>query len=210
MRQNSKTTDDVLTACLCLKVEQADILPTEMVFTVKELPRLGHVVKLTNSSDAAASPVLDYIHAFTQDDVDQGRILYVSASIQVYCHVIYTVVEQIIFPRVRVSQRPVCLRQGNDAFTVDVSNGFTTVEDLEVSVNIVPRFIPLQTFNFSVKEGLSRVIDADIVNITHPFYSSGNIDFMVEEAPQHGDIRHRDGDEVTYFTWEEVCRSKRE
>lgn len=81
-------------------MDQADILPTEMVFTIKELPRLGHVVKLTNSSDGTASPVLDYIHAFTQDDVDQGRILYVSASIQVYCHVIYTVVEQIIFPRV--------------------------------------------------------------------------------------------------------------
>lgn len=66
------------------QVEQADIVPTEMVFTIKELPRLGHVVKLTNSSsEGSASPVLDYIHTFTQDDVDQGRILYVSASIQV-------------------------------------------------------------------------------------------------------------------------------
>lgn len=94
----------MLMVCLCFKVDQADILPTEMVFTIKDLPRLGHVVKLTNSSDGTASPVLDYIHTFTQDDIDRGHILYVSASIQVYCHVIYTVVEQIIFPRVRVSQ----------------------------------------------------------------------------------------------------------
>lgn len=67
------------------QVEQADIVPTEMVFTIKERPQLGHVVKLTNSSsdEGTAMPVLDYIHAFTQDDVDQGRILYVSASIQV-------------------------------------------------------------------------------------------------------------------------------
>ncbi|TNN79824.1 Chondroitin sulfate proteoglycan 4 [Liparis tanakae] len=158
-----------------LKVDQADILSTEMVFTVKQPPHLGHVVKLTNGSDAAASPVLDYIHSFTQDDIDQGRILYVSASIQ-----------------------------GDDAFTVDVSNGFTTVEDLRVSVNIVPRLIPVQTFNFTVKEGFSRPIDADIVNISHPFYTSANIDFVVEEAPQHGEIRYLDGDEVTYFTWEEL------
>ncbi|KAM9352065.1 chondroitin sulfate proteoglycan 4 [Symphorus nematophorus] len=158
-----------------LKVDQADILPTEMVFTIKEPPRLGHVVKLTNSSDSTASPVLDYIHSFTQEDIDQGRILYVSASIQ-----------------------------GTDAFTVDVSNGFTTVEDLQVSVNIVPRLIPLQTFNFTVKEGLSRAINAEIVNISHPFYSSANIDFFVEEAPQHGDLRYLDGDELSYFTWEEM------
>ncbi|KAK7891797.1 hypothetical protein WMY93_023760 [Mugilogobius chulae] len=64
-----------------LKVEQADILPTDMVFTVKVPPRLGHVVKMTNGSDAD-SPVLDYIHSFTQDDIDSGRILYVSAYIQ--------------------------------------------------------------------------------------------------------------------------------
>ncbi|XP_074490024.1 chondroitin sulfate proteoglycan 4 [Sebastes fasciatus] len=158
-----------------LKVDQADILPTEMVFTIKAPPRLGHVVKMTNSSDSTASPVLDYIHSFSQEDIDQGRILYVSASIQ-----------------------------GNDAFTVDVSNGFTSVEDLHVSVNIVPRLIPLITFNFTVKEGLSRVINAEIVNISHPFYSSANIDFVVEEPPQHGDIRYLDGDELPYFTWEEL------
>ncbi|XP_036963772.1 chondroitin sulfate proteoglycan 4 isoform X2 [Acanthopagrus latus] len=162
-----------------LKVDQADIVPTEMVFTIKEPPRLGHVVKMTNSSDSTASPVLDYIHTFTQEDVDQGRILYVSASVQ-----------------------------GNDAFTVDVSNGFTTVEDLRLSVNIVPRIIPLQTLNFTVKEGLSRAVNAQIVNISHPFYSSANIDFIVEESPQHGDLRYVDGDELTYFTWDEMKRGQ--
>uniref|UniRef100_A0A665UH47 Laminin G domain-containing protein n=1 Tax=Echeneis naucrates TaxID=173247 RepID=A0A665UH47_ECHNA len=158
-----------------LKVDQADILPTEIVFTMKELPRFGHVVKMTNSSDGTASPVLNYIHTFTQDDIDQGHILYVAASMQ-----------------------------GSDAFTVDVSNGFTTVEDLQISVNIVPQLIPVQTFNFTVKEGLSRAINTEIVNISHPFYSSINIEFMVAESPQHGDLRYLHGDELNYFTWEEV------
>ena len=74
-------------------MDQADIVPTEMVFTIKEPPRLGHVVKMTNSSDSTASPVLDYIHTFTQEDVDQGRILYVSASVQVDCHLLCSGVE---------------------------------------------------------------------------------------------------------------------
>ncbi|XP_041853033.1 chondroitin sulfate proteoglycan 4 [Melanotaenia boesemani] len=158
-----------------LKVEQADILSTEMVFTIKEPPQLGYVVKLTNRSDTMATPVLDHIHSFTQEDINQDHILYVSASIQ-----------------------------GDDVFTVDVSNGFTTVENLHVTVNIVPRLIPIQTFNFTVKEGLSRSINADIINISHPFYSLAIIEFVVEKPPQHGDIRYLDGDELAYFTWDEM------
>ncbi|XP_056138170.1 chondroitin sulfate proteoglycan 4 [Lampris incognitus] len=160
-----------------LQVKQADILPSEMVFTIKEPPRLGHVVMLVNNSDSTASPVLDYIHSFTQEDVNQGHILYVSASVQ-----------------------------GSDAFRADVSNGFTTVEGLQVSVNIVPRLIPVHSLNFTVREGAGASVTADILNISHPFYSSVNIDFMVDEPPQHGDLRYLDGDELdlTSFTWEEV------
>lgn len=99
---------------------------------------------------------------------------------------------------------PCASPQGDDSFTLDVSNGFTTVEDLQVTVSVVPRFIPLQSSNLTVKEGLGRAVDASVLNITHPFYSSTNIEFIVEEAPQHGDIRYQDGDDLTYFTWEEV------
>ncbi|KAG7252380.1 hypothetical protein CRUP_006167 [Coryphaenoides rupestris] len=159
-----------------LKVEQSDILPSEMVFTIKEPPRLGHVVMLVNNADRADTPVLDYIHSFTQDDVDEGRVLYVSAS-----------------------------QQGSDVFRTDVSNGFTTVENLEVTVSIVPRLIPLEGHNFTVKEGLGVSITTDVLNISHPFYNDANIDFVVEEPPRHGDLRYRDGtvQELAYFTWEE-------
>uniref|UniRef100_A0A8C6UI24 Chondroitin sulfate proteoglycan 4 n=1 Tax=Neogobius melanostomus TaxID=47308 RepID=A0A8C6UI24_9GOBI len=159
-----------------LKVKQADILPTEMVFTVKQPPRLGHLVMLTNSSDGSDTQRLDNIQSFTQDDIDEGRILYVSESIQ-----------------------------GDDTFTLDVSNGFTAVEDLPILVNIVPRLIPVHVLNFTVKEGQSQTIDDEVVNISNPFYTLANIDFTVEDSPQHGELRIRDGDEVTYFTWEEVC-----
>ncbi|CAL8260787.1 unnamed protein product [Merluccius merluccius] len=160
-----------------LKVEQSDILPSEMVFTIREPARLGHVVMLVNNSDRADAPVLDFIHSFTQDDVDEGRVLYVSAS-----------------------------QQGSDVFRIDVTNGFTTVENLEVVVRIVPRLIPLHGHNFTVKEGLGMSITTDILNISHSFYDDANIDFVVEEAPRHGDLRYQDGtlQELTYFTWEEV------
>ncbi|XP_019217366.1 chondroitin sulfate proteoglycan 4 [Oreochromis niloticus] len=158
-----------------LKVEQADILPSEMSFTIKEPPQHGHVVKLTTSPDAEASPVLDYIHSFTQEDIDEGHILYVSAP-----------------------------TQGHDVFTLDVSNGFNTVEDLHMFVNIVPRIIPVQALNFTVKEGLSRVINADIINILDPFYNSSIIEISVDEPPQHGDIRSMSEEELSYFSLEEM------
>ena len=69
---------------------QADILPTEMVFTIKEPPLLGHVVMLTNTSETTASPVLNYIHSFTQEDIDQERVLYLSTSNQVYGRLIHS------------------------------------------------------------------------------------------------------------------------
>uniref|UniRef100_A0A3Q2QU92 Chondroitin sulfate proteoglycan 4 n=1 Tax=Fundulus heteroclitus TaxID=8078 RepID=A0A3Q2QU92_FUNHE len=158
-----------------LKVEQKDILPTEIIFTLKKLPEHGHVVMLKNSSEATASPILDYINFFSQDDVDQGRIFYVSAPLQ-----------------------------DRDHFMVDVSNGFSTVEDVMIMVAIMPRFIPIQASNFSVKEGLSRVINEEILNISHPYYSSASIDFTVGELPRHGEIRNLEGDELSYFTWDDV------
>uniref|UniRef100_A0A672RH81 Chondroitin sulfate proteoglycan 4 n=1 Tax=Sinocyclocheilus grahami TaxID=75366 RepID=A0A672RH81_SINGR len=161
-----------------LAVMQRDILPTEMVYSVKDFPRLGHVVKLNNDSDSMASPVLDYIQSFTQEDINLGRIFYVSASLQ---------------------------GQGQDHFIVDVSNGFTTVEDLEVQVVIVPRIIPIQVVNLTVREGGSVALTQEVLNITHQFYRSKNIDFSMEEAPQHGDIKYLDEEDgIDTFTWEDV------
>ncbi|XP_051548746.1 chondroitin sulfate proteoglycan 4-like [Myxocyprinus asiaticus] len=159
-----------------LKVEQSDILPKDMVYSIQEFPRLGHVVKLSDDSDSTVSPVLDYIQSFTQEDINMARILYVSASLQ-----------------------------GRDHFTVDVSNGFTAVEGLEVQVDIVPRIIPVQVLNLTVREGGSVALTQEILNITHPFYRSVNIAFMMEEAPQHGDIRYVEEEEgLVIFSWEEV------
>ncbi|KAI1904046.1 hypothetical protein AGOR_G00001650, partial [Albula goreensis] len=91
-------------------------------------------------------------------------------------------------------------------FTVDVNNGFTAVEGLRVAVNIVPGLIPIQAHNVSIREGSGVALTRDLLNISHPFYASANIDFLVETPPQHGSIRYLDGDEdeISFFTWDEV------
>lgn len=137
---------------------------------------MGHVVKLTNDTESTMS-VLDYIQSFTQEDINMGMVLYVSASLQ-----------------------------GQDRFILDISNGFTTIEGLKVQVDIMPRFIPVQVANFTVREGDAVTLTEDILNITHSFFRSVHAEFLLEEAPQHGDIRYidRDDDGLVSFTWDDV------
>ncbi|XP_036399042.1 chondroitin sulfate proteoglycan 4-like [Megalops cyprinoides] len=160
-----------------LKVEQVDILPLEMVYTIKEPPRLGHVVLLTNSTDGTSGPRLEYIRSFSQEDINTGHVIYVSTS-----------------------------TPGRDVFSVDVSNGFTAVEGLRVMIQVVPRLIPVQNQNFTVREGGTVALSAELLNISHPFYSSANIDFVLDDPPQHGHIRYQEGDRdpLSFFTWDEV------
>ncbi|KAF5908312.1 chondroitin sulfate proteoglycan 4-like, partial [Clarias magur] len=160
-----------------LRVEQADISPSEIVFNIKQHPHSGFVVKLTNDTESTVSPVLEYIQTFTQEDINMGTILYVSASLQ-----------------------------GQDMFSLDVSNGFTTVEDLKVQVDIMPQLIPVHVANLTVREGNAVTLSEDNLNITHPFYRSFHIEFLMEEPPQHGEIKYldRDDDGLVTFTWDDV------
>ncbi|XP_024138140.1 chondroitin sulfate proteoglycan 4 [Oryzias melastigma] len=155
-----------------LKVQAGDFAPTELQYSVKQFPRLGHVANLTTSSDGM---VLTPISSFTQDDIDQGLIVYVSLT-----------------------------DQGVDTFMVDVESDYGMLRNVKMNVEIVPHMIPVQAFNFSVKEGFSREINADVLNISHSFYSSKNIEFVVEASPQHGDIRYQDGYQLNYFSWREI------
>ncbi|KAJ8343621.1 hypothetical protein SKAU_G00309500 [Synaphobranchus kaupii] len=129
---NLRSKDSFVFTVQC-KVEQTDIFPSEMVYTIKELPRLGHIVMVNNGSAA------DYVHSFSQEDINNGRG-------------------------------------------------------------------PLRALNFTLREGSGIPLSPDVLNISHPFYSSANIDFVVETPPQHGSIRYLDGDEdeMSLFTWEEV------
>lgn len=141
---------------------------------------MGHVVKLINDTESTVSPVLDYIQSFTQEDINMGTILYVSTSLQ-----------------------------GQDSFTVDVSNGFTTIEDLEVQMDVLPRLIFVQVTNLTVREGDAVTLSEGILNITHPFYRTVHIEFLMEETPQHGELRYLDSDDhgLVSFTWDDVSTS---
>lgn len=159
-------------------MDQTDILPTEVVFSIKQLPTLGHVAKLINDSSGMASQ-LESINSFTQNDINLGTILYLAG-----------------------------LAEGRDMFTVDISNGFTTVKDLRVKVDIMPELIPIQVVNPTVNEGENVTLTEEMLNITHPFYRANNTEFIIEVKPEHGQIRCLDcyEEEPYTFTWEQVSK----
>lgn len=77
-------------------MQAGDFAPTELQYSVKQFPRLGHVANLTTSSDGM---VLTPISSFTQDDIDQGLIVYVSLTDQVQIHFIYSAMKFILLFR---------------------------------------------------------------------------------------------------------------
>uniref|UniRef100_A0A8C7XQS1 Chondroitin sulfate proteoglycan 4 n=1 Tax=Oryzias sinensis TaxID=183150 RepID=A0A8C7XQS1_9TELE len=130
---------------------------------------------VVNITTSSEGNVLNYVTSFTQDDIDQGLIAYASFA-----------------------------NQGMDTFIVDVESDYDMLKNVKIDIEIVPNMIPVQAFNFSVKEGLSRKINEEVLNISHSFYSSKNIEFLLEGPPQHGDIRYQDGYPLIYFSWREI------
>ncbi|MGH0115315.1 UNVERIFIED_CONTAM: hypothetical protein FKN15_006743 [Acipenser sinensis] len=160
-----------------LTVEHADFPPSEVVYYIKEPPQQGHIIMLVNDSAATAAPSLYDTQSFTQEDINNGRVIYISK-----------------------------LGQQSDAFTVDVTNGITSVENIQVLLEIIPNMIPLQVKNIMLMEGGSKALNKDILSVSDQYYSSVNIDLIVDEPPRHGALRYpaRDDYVVPFFTWNEV------
>ncbi|XP_041034469.1 chondroitin sulfate proteoglycan 4-like [Carcharodon carcharias] len=113
------------------------------------------------------------LKSFSQDDINGGRVQYVNSRFS---------------------------PQG-DAFILDVSNGFKTVDGLTVLVELIPDVILLVTQNISVREGDAQALTGDILNISN-YLTSLNFEFYVTKVPKHGRIGHQrfPEDSVSSFT----------
>ncbi|XP_051898550.1 chondroitin sulfate proteoglycan 4 [Pristis pectinata] len=117
------------------------------------------------------------LKSFSQDDVNGGRVQYVNQRFS---------------------------PQG-DAFTLDVSNGFKSVDGLTIVVDIIPDVISLETQNISVREGGARVLSEDILNISN-YLNPLNFKFYITKTPEHGRIGYQRSpeDSLSFFTMKEV------
>ncbi|KAM6229600.1 chondroitin sulfate proteoglycan 4-like isoform 3-T3 [Porphyrio hochstetteri] len=160
-----------------LQVVHENSSPSEIVFTVRQLPVHGYIRKFSSDEDylgADQSPVL----SFTQQDVDEGKVQYMQ-----------TLSDQL-----------------DDHFSLDVTNGVQTVNGIEISVDIIPRMIPLEVQNFTVIEGGSKALVEDYLKISNRHFAGLSCEFILIEQPNHGYIEnsHIPGMKLATFTRKQV------
>ncbi|XP_074877239.1 chondroitin sulfate proteoglycan 4-like isoform X2 [Buteo buteo] len=160
-----------------LQVVHENSSPSEIVFTVRQLPLHGYIRKFSSEESylgADQRPVL----SFTQQDVDEGKVQYVQ-----------TVSDQL-----------------DDRFSLDVTNGVQTVSGIDISVDIIPRMIPLEVQNFTVIEGRSKALKEDYLKISSRHFAGLSCEFILTEQPKHGFVEDSrvPGMKLTTFTRKQV------
>lgn len=162
---------------LKLKVVHENSPPSEIVFTVRQLPVHGYIRKFSSEENSLSSDQRPAL-SFTQQDVDEGKVQYVQ-----------TVSDQL-----------------EDHFFLDVTNGIRTVSGIEISVDIIPRMIPLEVQNITVFEGGSRTLVEDYLKISSRHFAGLSCEFILTEQPKHGYVENSrvPGIKLATFTRKQV------
>ncbi|XP_048224051.1 chondroitin sulfate proteoglycan 4 isoform X2 [Perognathus longimembris pacificus] len=140
---------------LSLQAGNKDNLPSELVFTVRTPPMYGYLKKFTQEGNSMGRDV-NLLWSFTQQDMDDGSILYVQTSPD----------------------------QQQDRLFLDVTAGPHVLSKVEILFHIVPKWIPLEVQNFTVPEGGSRALLKDYLRIPSQYFET--CEFVLLEPPRHG------------------------
>ncbi|XP_077173689.1 chondroitin sulfate proteoglycan 4 [Paroedura picta] len=163
-----------------LLVQHEDVPPHEITYTVTVPPLSGFLVALYEGPNSDEPPDLDPIQSFTQEDINEGQVLYLHSN-----------------PEIQ-----------SDQFTVDITaKGVDTLEGVVVSLEILPISIPLEVHNITVVEGSTKAISMDVINIPSTYFSALNVDFLVLDGPEHGILQNTEKPEegnLRVFSWFEV------
>uniref|UniRef100_A0A452H3P3 Laminin G domain-containing protein n=1 Tax=Gopherus agassizii TaxID=38772 RepID=A0A452H3P3_9SAUR len=142
-----------------LQVVHENSSPSEIVFTLRALPVHGYIRKFA-SEEGYLGAEQKPVLTFTQQDIDDGNIQYVQ-----------TVSDQL-----------------QDHFSLDVTNGIRVVSGIEISVDIIPKLIPLEVQNFTVIEGGSKALVEDYLKISNQHFTGLSCEFILVEPPKNGHV----------------------
>lgn len=146
-----------------LQTVHEDNITSETTFTVSVPPMHGYLQKsLPEEGSFGADAKSPLI--FTQQEIDDGAILYVQTAPD----------------------------QQHDRFLLDVVNDFQAVNGIEILVDIVPKRIPLEVQNFTVREGGSKALLEDHLKIPNKYFEGVDFEFVLLKPPKHGYVENSD------------------
>ncbi|XP_048398183.1 chondroitin sulfate proteoglycan 4 [Stegostoma tigrinum] len=145
-----------------LEVMHEDNLPYEIIYKVKIAPAYGYIRRFVEAEGYYVGTERKPVQYFTQQDLNDGRIQYVQLSAD----------------------------QLKDNFTVDVTNGIVDLPGILVRIDIIPRLIPVEVHNFTIKEGASKALTEDFIKVASPHFAELTFEYSVIEKPKHGHIEN--------------------
>ncbi|KAM7166940.1 chondroitin sulfate proteoglycan 4-like isoform 3-T3 [Macrochelys suwanniensis] len=160
-----------------LQVVHENSSPSEIVFTLRASPVHGYIRKFA-SEEGYLGAEQKPVLTFTQQDIDDGNVQYVQ-----------TVSDQL-----------------QDHFSLDVTNGIRVVSGIEISVDVIPKLIPLEVQNFTVIEGGSKALVEDYLKISNQHFTGLNCEFILIEPPKNGHVGNSrfPGVKLSKFTRKQV------
>ncbi|KAK2837883.1 hypothetical protein Q5P01_015095 [Channa striata] len=161
-----------------LEVTHEDNLPSEILFTVKVAPSHGFLRRFVEAEARYIGTKQSPVKTFTQQEINSGDIQYMQVE----------------------------PNKVNDTFILDATNGVTDVRDIRMSVDIIPRLIPLQVSNFTLNEGASKALTQEVLRVTNRHFSGINFLYTLTEPPKHGHVEHSQhpGVHITSFSRRQV------
>ncbi|XP_023564655.1 chondroitin sulfate proteoglycan 4 isoform X2 [Octodon degus] len=152
-------------------------IPPEAAFRVRAPPAHGYLQRSVPEEGSLSSDE-KFPLSFTQQDVDDGNILYVQTA----------------------------PAQRQDRFFLDVVDGSQVVSEVEIVLDIVPKLIPLEVQNLTVREGGSAALLEEHLKIPSKYFEGLDCEFVLLEPPKHGHVEniHVPGVKLMKFTRKQV------
>ncbi|KAM8974027.1 chondroitin sulfate proteoglycan 4 [Pelodytes ibericus] len=163
-----------------LKVTADDTFPHKVLYTLTDPPAFGYLVAVSAEPSSDGSASLDSVHTFTQEDINQGKILYLHSASE-------------ILP---------------DRMTLEVAVGAATPQEIVVLLEILPFYIPMDVSEMNVEEGGRAPITSSILQVTSDYFLALQLEFVILIAPSRGRIINTDSRELRSFSLNEMDQGR--
>ncbi|KAG8440284.1 hypothetical protein GDO86_006155 [Hymenochirus boettgeri] len=151
-------------------------VPHKVVYTLTDPPSFGYLVAISPEPSSDGSQSLDTVETFTQEDINQGKILYLHSDSD-------------MLP---------------DSLTLEVTAGEESPQELVMQIEILPINIPLVPSELEVEEGGTATLSNNTLQISNTFFIGLDLEFTILTGPKRGRIVNPESATLRGFSWNEV------